>query len=155
MSDKILHALFAGFPIAQTVRTSIVIPVRDEAENIVETLESFTRQIDLTGKPLNFERFEILILANNCTDDSARIVREFGRENSQLNLFAAEIELSGDDANIGFVRRVLMNAAHCEIAEKRRRFDDDRRRYDLSLTIGLRRICLRLKTARMPSADAF
>lgn len=111
MSDEISHLLFAGFPVGQSIQTSIVIPVRDEAENIIQTLTAFTGQIDFDGKLFDFERFEVLMLANNCVDNSAEIIRKFGRENPQLNLYVAEIESSADDANIGFVRRVLMDAA--------------------------------------------
>lgn len=120
MSDKISRGLFTYFPISEIVRTSIVIPVRDEAENIEKTLRAFTRQIDFAGNPLNLEIFEILILVNNSFDNSAEIIKNFQRENPSLNLHFAEVCLSEENANIGFVRRVLMNAAYSRLKQNKK-----------------------------------
>lgn len=112
MSVKIAPGLFSDYRISEKCRASIVIPVRDEAENIAATLRAFTGQVDAAGKPLDFQTFEILILINNCSDDSAEIIKKFRRENPRLNLHSTEIELPAENANIGFARRVLMNAAY-------------------------------------------
>jgi hypothetical protein len=111
MPDQITPELFATFAIHQNLKISIVIPVRDEAENIEKTLNSLLNQIDLDGSACDFKSFEILILINNSTDDSAKIIENFQRENPQLNLHSVETVLPAENANIGFVRRILMNAA--------------------------------------------
>ncbi len=103
--------LFSDFVSHPSVKISITIPVRDEAENIEKMLQAFLRQSDLSGRELDFASFEILILANNCADNSTQIIEKFSRENPSLNLYLKEIQLDADDANIGFVRRSLMNAA--------------------------------------------
>ncbi|MGZ8543606.1 MAG: glycosyltransferase [Kaistella sp.] len=111
MPVHISSDLFSGFQISETCQTSVVIPVRNEAESLLSCLQAFGRQVTQKKKPLNPESFEILILANNCTDDSVEIVRRFQCENSFLRIYLAEVHLSNEDANIGFVRRLLMNEA--------------------------------------------
>ncbi len=111
MNYQTATALFSDFVRAPAVKISIAIPIRDEAEIIENNLDAFVRQIDLEGNPLDFNNFEILVLANNCTDNSAEIVRKFSRQNPFLNLFLEEINLSPEQSNIGYVRRILMNAA--------------------------------------------
>ncbi len=110
MKSRSARNPFSNFSISPRVQTSIVIPVRDEAENIEKTLAAFVRQVDLSGRKINFETFEILVLANNCTDDSVKIIEKFKEKKPLLNLHLVEIELGAEDANIGFVRRVLMSA---------------------------------------------
>ena len=96
---------------AAECRVSVVIPVRNEAENLALTLESFINQKNINGSALDPRSFELVILANNCTDNSANIVRKFQREHPRLRVHLVEISLSAEDSNIGSVRRLLMNEA--------------------------------------------
>lgn len=98
-------------PILKNCMISVVIPVRDEAAFLQKTLESFLKQTDLRGVPLDGEIFEIIVLLNNCRDDSVKIARKFQTENPQLNLHICEIELPAQNCNSGFVRRLLMDEA--------------------------------------------
>lgn len=109
--------LFAVLAEQNPARINVTIPIRDEAANITETLQAFTRQVGLQGQPIDFEIFELLILANNCNDNSAEIVREFARQHPSLNLFLEEIKVCDEEANIGFVRRLLMNSAFQRLKE--------------------------------------
>lgn len=111
MFTKDFTDLFTEFPVSKNCHISIVIPVRNEAENIEKTLESFLKQVDSENKPLDFKEFEILILANNCTDKTADIIKDFRQKNAELKIYPAEINLPHKDSNIGFVRRILMDAA--------------------------------------------
>lgn len=104
--------LFAEFPILPECKISIAVPVRDEAGNVEKTLEAFAGQVDLNGQRLDPKKFEILVLANNCTDDSIKIIENFQRKNPSLNIYSAEISLPEENANIGFARRLVMEAAH-------------------------------------------
>lgn len=97
--------------IAAECKVSVVIPVRNEAENLPLTLLAFANQKNLYGTSLDPRIFELIILANNCTDDSAEIVRKFQCEHPRLRIHLAEISLSAEDSNIGSVRRLLMNEA--------------------------------------------
>jgi glycosyltransferase involved in cell wall biosynthesis len=90
----------------------VIVPVRDEAENLETTLLALTNQIDLNGQPLDKNRYEIIVLANNCSDHSAEIARNFARSQPNLVLHVAEITLKRDRAHIGWVRKILMDEAY-------------------------------------------
>jgi len=98
-------------PISPECFVSIVIPVRDEAGHLAKTLEAFAGQVDLRNRPLNPSIYEIIILANNCRDGSAQAARDWGESNPQIKLYVAEISLPKKIANVGYVRRLLMNEA--------------------------------------------
>lgn len=98
-------------PILKNCKVSVVIPVRDEADFLRKTLESFLKQTDLRDVPLDNEIFEVIVLLNNCRDDSLKIARKLHNENPQLNLHICEIELDAENCNSGFVRRLLMDEA--------------------------------------------
>jgi glycosyltransferase involved in cell wall biosynthesis len=90
----------------------VIVPVRNEEKNIIATLKALRDQVDLDRKPFNKNRYEIIILANNCTDNSAAIARNFVRDNPELNLHLIEKTLSRDRAYIGWVRKLLMDEAY-------------------------------------------
>ena len=90
----------------------VIVPVRNEAENIDATLLALTNQIDLTGKPLAKNRYEIIILANNCSDNSAEVVRRFARIKPDLVIHLVEMSIDSDRAHIGWVRKLLMDEAY-------------------------------------------
>lgn len=56
---------------AQKPRISVVIPAYNEANYITETIQSLKKQ-DFAGK------YEIIVVDNNCTDDTAEIARALG-----------------------------------------------------------------------------
>jgi len=99
-------------PPAAECEICVVVPVRDEAEHLVATLNALAHQIDLQGKPLHYSRYEIILLANNCCDDSAAIARKFAQQHSSLALHVVEMTLSKPEAYIGKVRRILMHEAY-------------------------------------------
>ena len=94
----------------------VVVPVRNEAENLETTLQALTEQIDLEGKPFDHNRYEIIVLANNCSDDSANIARRFARTHPTLALHVVELTLSSEQAYIGWVRKRLMDEAYRRLA---------------------------------------
>ena len=98
---------------------TVTIPVRNEAETIKETLKSLAGQVDFDDQPVNPKSFEIIVLANNCNDDSAKISRKFQHENPHLEIHTAEITLPKENANIGFVRRLLMDEAFRRLRKNR------------------------------------
>ena len=89
----------------------MVVPVRDEGRALPRTLRHLARQVDLIGRPLTHKRYEIILLANNCADDSAAVAREFACEHPTLRLHVVERELSAGAAHIGTARRLLMDEA--------------------------------------------
>lgn len=90
----------------------VVIPVRDEACTIDGTLDALAGQVDLRGRPLDRSRFEVIVLANNCRDDSAALARRFAGRHPSLQLHVAELALPPDSANVGGARRRLMDDAY-------------------------------------------
>ncbi|RYG62971.1 glycosyltransferase, partial [bacterium] len=94
-----------------SLQASVIIPARDERDGIEATLNCFARQRDVNGDSFNSDRFEILLLANNCSDDTAEIARQWGKENPSIALHAIEVQLFGEKASVGHARRKLMNLA--------------------------------------------
>ena len=98
---------------------TVVLPVCNESKYLKPTLQSLARQVDSQNRPLDPKLFEIIIFANNCTDDSAEIARCWRAENSFLNIHIAEACLSAENSNIGFVRRFLMNEAYLRLCRNK------------------------------------
>ena len=73
--------------------TIVIVPVKDEAQMLAQTLTAFANQTCLNGQPLNPLSYEIIVLANNCTDESATIARQFAKQQPHLALHVAEVTL--------------------------------------------------------------
>lgn len=109
--------LFSNLNVHPEVNICVVIPVKDEENYIVTTLNAFGSQIDEAGSKLDPKCFEILILANNCSDQSVKLIEEFCRKNPSLNIYLKEILLESDQSNIGYVRKLLMDTAYKRLME--------------------------------------
>ncbi len=90
----------------------VIVPVRNEAQSLEATLRALTYQIDLEGNELDWRRYEVILLANNCSDASAEIARHFARLHPELVLHVVEITLPPAEAYIGRVRQILMDEAY-------------------------------------------
>ncbi len=94
------------------LRMSIVIPARNEADQIVPTLNALADQRDFDGQPLDRRSFEVIVLANNCLDATAELVRRFARiSGSGLCLHLCECQFPDEQAHVGSARRWLMDLA--------------------------------------------
>ena len=93
-------------------KVSVIIPVKDEAQNLTATLTALAGQTELDGQPLCPHQYEAIVLANNCTDNSAAIARQFASKHPQLAIHVAEIALPPERAYIGYVRKLLMDEAY-------------------------------------------
>lgn len=111
------NVLFSEYTIRPQVDICIVIPVKNEEKYIKNTLNAFLNQVDSKGYSFNTENVEILILANNCTDKSVKLIQEFRSQNSSLTINLNEIELEPHQANIGYVRRILMDNAYRRLSK--------------------------------------
>lgn len=58
----------------QTTRISVIIPVRNEAENILNLLE------DLNDQTYPFENFEVIVANDSSTDSTAELVKDFQKK---------------------------------------------------------------------------
>ena len=105
-----LEPLIARPPLA-SCEVCVIVPVRNEAKALEATLLALTNQIDLKGKPLAKNRYEIIVLANNCSDNSAEIARRFARTQSVI-IHVVEMTIERNLAHIGWVRKLLMDEAY-------------------------------------------
>lgn len=97
-------------PVPQ-LKTVVVVPARNEAQGLGQTLLSLEQQRQLSGAPFDPRAFEVLLLVNNSNDGSADLARAFAAEHPTLALHTAEVQLPAPEAHIGHVRRLLMDAA--------------------------------------------
>jgi len=111
--------IFSQNAISSRVKVSVVIPVQNEEQYILRCLTAFSKQIEVSGNKLDPKQFEILILANNCTDRSVEIIAQFQSDYPNLNLYFEEVNLSIEHANIGYVRRAMMDSAFKRLIQNR------------------------------------
>ncbi|MDB5242156.1 MAG: glycosyl transferase family 2 [Spirosoma sp.] len=104
--------LFNDTPPSSQVRLTVIVPARNEADQLTETLESLRKQLDGNKLALNPSLYEVLLLANNCTDSSFAVARQYQQQYPDFQLHIAQIHLPTNKANIGTVRRLLMDAAY-------------------------------------------
>lgn len=93
------------------LQASVVIPARDEEHSICKTLDSLAHSCDANGKRLDPRTWEVLLLCNNCHDDTAQVARAWAARRSHLAVHIVEGWFDANEANIGTVRRILMDAA--------------------------------------------
>ncbi|NID13010.1 glycosyltransferase [Fibrivirga algicola] len=113
LSDELLAPvfLFTDCPPTASRRVSVVVPVRNEADGIWQTLDALRNQLTLTDQRLSPALYEVLVLVNNCTDNSYDQVRRYQQLHPSFALCVANITLSTESAHIGTVRRLLMDEA--------------------------------------------
>lgn len=98
-------------PLPQT-QVSVIVPVRDEAETLPQTLLALAHQVDFAANPLMAGCYEVIVFANNCTDASAAIAHRFARQYPHVPIHVVEQTLAQPDAQIGRVRQLLMDEAY-------------------------------------------
>ncbi|RUT04769.1 hypothetical protein DSM106972_043380 [Dulcicalothrix desertica PCC 7102] len=90
----------------------VIVPVRNEAQTLVHTLNALLHQFDLERQRLDTKRYEVIVLLNNCSDNSADIARSFAKQHQELELHLVEMTLPPEQAYIGRVRQILMDEAY-------------------------------------------
>lgn len=108
--------LLSNVPILSSIEVTIVIPVKDEETYIEDLLNSLKDQVDLAGNKVNYKLYEVLILANNCSDGTVDLIKNFKLKNKKINLYLEEVVLEAEQANIGFVRKTLMDLAYTRLS---------------------------------------
>lgn len=94
----------------------VIVPVRNESQLLKKCLLSLANQTDFQGQPLDLNRYEIILLANNCIDDSVAIAQRFSDQHPNLRLHIIEQLLPPSEAYIGRVRQILMDEAYHRLA---------------------------------------
>lgn len=92
------------------VGAAVAIPARDEALCLPSCLEALARQRSGHGRTVDPTAFAVLVLANNCSDATARVARE-AAPRLPFKLFVAEAVLPPGLAHAGGARRAAMDAA--------------------------------------------
>jgi len=107
---------FAPIPAPHpNTRVTVVIPAHNEAAHIKRALAALAAQRDTDGTPLDLTRYDVLVYANNCDDDTAGIARRFAAAHPSCAIAIAEEHLPANVAHIGTARRAAMNAASARL----------------------------------------
>jgi glycosyltransferase involved in cell wall biosynthesis len=85
-------------------RVAIVVPVKDEADRLASCLTALTN-LELDAR---IASVIIVVLANNCTDGSAALARQFS-QTSPLPIHVKEVALESARANAGWARRLAFD----------------------------------------------
>jgi glycosyltransferase involved in cell wall biosynthesis len=99
-------------PLSQYCEVCVIVPVYNEAQTLAATLTALLHQVDLEGQRLDPKRYEVILLANNCSDNSAEIALSFAQQHPDLALHVVEKTLAPEEAYIGRVRQILMDEAY-------------------------------------------
>jgi len=86
----------------------VAIPVRNEADRIGACLAALAAQVDLDGRPIRAGTFGIVLLLNNCRDDTAGAI---ARCAIPMPIWVVARELPASHAHAGAARRLAMDAA--------------------------------------------
>jgi hypothetical protein len=89
----------------------VIIPARNEEAGLGATLDGLGAQVDVAGSPLAKESFEILLLLNNCTDNSMAVAQAWKAAHPGIALHIVERRLTRKYAHVGMARRMLMDTA--------------------------------------------
>ena len=95
-----------------SIKLCVVVPVKDEEHEILNTLHALYNQVDSSGNKLNKDIYEVLLLINNSKDRSYQIALNYRNTHTDFNLFIEDINLAPPVAHIGKARRLLMDEAY-------------------------------------------
>jgi hypothetical protein len=93
------------------LQVSVIIPARNEAHHLLDTLDALRRQQHPDGTLLPPTSYEVLLLLNNCTDDSELVAQHYQQQFPAFPLRLQAIHLPKPMANVGTARRLLMDEA--------------------------------------------
>ncbi len=90
----------------------VIVPAKNEEQALPAALKALYQQTDPEGRPINRRCYEVIVLANNCTDATAEVVHRFARAHPDAHFHVVSCHLPPPCAHIGYVRRVLMDEAY-------------------------------------------
>ena len=94
------------------LQACVVIPARNEADQLPATLAALLDQRDRQGRAIDRRTFEVIVLANNCTDATAEVGRRFAVQAAALaTIFVIEQNWPAEWAHVGTARKWLMDLA--------------------------------------------
>ena len=90
---------------------SVTVPAKDEAGFIVSTLEALRAQLDFAGEPLDPDCYEVILLANNCSDRTYELATHYANCHPRFRLHPRTRHLPSPHAHVGTARKLMMDAA--------------------------------------------
>jgi len=93
------------------LKVCITIPARNEEKLIERTLNALYHQYHSGGTPIDKNMYEVLILTNNCEDQTSCKIRDFAKRHPHFQLYVEDFTFPEAEAHIGKCRRLLMDAA--------------------------------------------
>ena len=95
----------------------VTIPAKDEEASILRTLHSLKDQFNNESKVFDPALYEVLVLCNNCIDDTLKKCNDFKRKYPDFPLHVL-VSNSKIINNVGVARRILMNIACSRVTKK-------------------------------------
>ncbi|TQI71415.1 glycosyl transferase family 2 [Gramella sp. Hel_I_59] len=95
--------------VSSDIELSVCIPARNEAQTIWKTLTALANQLS-GDKAVPTQLYEVLVLCNNCNDDTVELCKVFQELNPEFPFY---IYVTNNPANnnVGAARKVLMDLA--------------------------------------------
>lgn len=119
----IFHENLFPVPFHDNLKVCITIPARNEEKLITDTLMALYNQRGSYGQLLDKSTYEILILANNCSDDTIGQITRVANAYPDFRLYVADMHFEEEDAHVGICRRILMDSAAARLEAVGRRAD--------------------------------
>ncbi len=102
-------------PMECKCRVAVVIPAKDEEKSVYQTLESYSQQQTVDGKPLDSHLYELDILVNTREgeefDGTYDEIMRFKRDNPNIHVNALEIKFDESWAKVGMARKLMSDIA--------------------------------------------
>lgn len=92
-------------------RVTVCLPARDEAALIGDTLAALLAQRGIDREPLPHGFFDIIVFANNCSDETAAVARRLAAGTSNVRIFTIEARLPAAFAHVGGARKRVLDLA--------------------------------------------
>ncbi|PPK88323.1 glycosyl transferase family 2 [Neolewinella xylanilytica] len=104
-------------PVLPSCKFCVTIPAKNEAAFLRPTLEALANQLDFDGSRLDPSLYEVMVLANNCTDATAAVARRVADEYPAVPIHVIEVDLPDAQACVGVARKLMMDEAARRLPE--------------------------------------
>lgn len=99
-------------PIQPACRAVVVVPAKDEETTLPRMLNALRLQRDAADCSLDPSSYEVILLLNNCSDQSAEVAEQYQQHHTDFVLHVVSCTITARHAFVGTARRMLMDAAY-------------------------------------------